>query len=136
MRLAFGLPYSHMREREADGLIRLCLAAFGAAGLFLLAAAALALPGHFRSGLARFGKPDGDRLFTAGDLLAGSAAAKRSALPLAHYLFDLFGRLSAVLSTATLLRHHLLLSVIWPCCLASAYPLPLAPYGAPPRACR
>src|SRR5688572_29292725 len=77
-------------------------------GLPFLAAAALALTGHFRAGPPRFGKPDGDRLFTAGDLLAGSAAAKRSALPLAHYLFDLFGRLSAVLSTATLLRHHLL----------------------------
>src|SRR5687767_11778194 len=92
-------------------------------GLAFLAAA-LALTGHFRARPPRFGQPDGDRLFTAGDLLAGSAAAKRSALPLAHDLFDLLGRLFAVLSTATLLRHHLLLSVIWPWCLASA----IAPY--------
>src|SRR5688572_7326084 len=127
MRLAFGLPYSHMRERETDGLIRLRLAASGT-GLFLLAAAALALARHFCAGPPRFGQPDGDRLFTAGDLLAGSAAAKSSTLPLAHYLLDLFGRLFAVLSTATLFRHHRLLSVIWPCCLALPYPLPLTPY--------
>src|SRR5918995_5914970 len=124
MRLAFGLPYSYMREREAGGLTRLRATRFGGQGLLSFLAATLALTGHFRAGPPRFGKPDGDRLFTAGDLLAGSAAAKRSALPLAHYLLDLFGRLSAVLSTATLLRHHLLLSVIWPCCLVSAIPCP------------
>src|SRR5687767_7842902 len=67
---------------------------------------ALPLARHFRAGAARFGQPDGNGLFSAGDFLAGSAAAQRSALALAHDLLDLLGCLLAVFATATFLRHQ------------------------------
>src|SRR5262245_30665977 len=52
---------------------------------------------HLRAGSTRLGKADRDRLFAARDLLAGTSAAQRAALALAHHLLDLLRCFLAVL---------------------------------------
>src|SRR5690242_14789485 len=100
-----------MREREAKWLIRL------RGSPLALLAAAFAFAGDLCTGSPGFGQPDSNGLLPAGDFLAGSAAAKRAALALAHHFLNLLGRLLAVLPAAALLRHRGLLSGIWPRCL-------------------
>src|SRR5262245_64109066 len=52
---------------------------------------------HLRAGSTRLGKADRDRLLAARDLLAGTSAAQRAALALAHDLLDLLRCRLAVL---------------------------------------
>lgn len=51
---------------------------------------------HLAARASRFGQSDRDRLFAAGNLLAGTAALQRARLELLHYLLDFLRRLLAV----------------------------------------
>src|SRR6185503_3529302 len=85
-------PSTAVGPRAAAGL-RAALAAPSAAAAALPTASLR----HLRSGSARLGETDRDRLLAARDLAARAPAAQRAALALAHDLLDLLRCLLAVL---------------------------------------